>query len=160
MKKTIRLTESDLHRIVKESLNMAINEVKPENEPMTDDNQYDLLHGGYPRHSFQQYKEEASETFDKWIHELEEVYALFLTTWPRGVTSPIKAAKQFGYTKSYKRLLLAQQHVEKTLSLLKAVKQDMCGEYVNKDYSQKETNNGSSYGYEGSGFSSNGIGYN
>ena len=159
MKQTIRLNEADLHRIVRESVNRLMNEVKAENEPMTDDNQYDLLHGGYPRHTFQQYREEASETFDKWIYELNDVYTYFLNTWSHGVLDPITAAKQFGYTKSYKRLLEAKKHVEKALDLLKATKQDMCAEYVNKDYKKRERNYGGSNGYEGIGFSSNGIGY-
>ena len=153
MKQTIRLNEADLHRIVRESVNRLMNEVKAENEPMTDDNQYDLLHGGYPRHTFQQYREEASETFDKCIYELNDVYTYFL------VDDPITVAKQFGYTKSYKRLLVAKKHVEKALDLLKATKQDICAEYVNKDYKKRERNYGGSNGYEGNGFSSNGIGY-
>lgn len=134
-KKQIRLTESDLKQIVNESVKRVLmNEVKSENEPMTDDNQYDLLHGRYPRHTFQQYREEASETFDKWIYELNDVYTYFLNTWPNGVTNPISAANKFGYTKSYKRLLEAKKHVERALDLLKATKQDMCAEYVDKDY--------------------------
>lgn len=160
MKQTIRLTESELKNMITESVKRVLmNEVKAENEPMTVDNRYDLLHGGYPRHTFQQYREEASETFDKWIYELNDVYTYFLITWPHGVLDPITAAKQFGYTKSYKRLLEAKKHVEKALDLLKATKQDMCAEYVNKDYKKRERNYGGSNGYEGSGFSSNGIGY-
>lgn len=155
-KRTDRLTESDLHNIIKESVEKVLNEVKAENEPMTNDNMFDILHGGYPRHDFQQYREENSELFDKWINKLTEVYLGFDDCWLYGSMKPIKIAKSFGYTKSYKRLLIAKENVEKAIKLLKAAKQDMFAEYVNKDYNKK-TPNYSRYGYEGSGFGTDGI---
>lgn len=45
MKKTIRLTESDLHRIVMESVKQAINEIGD-----TDEGQYDLGRAAARRH--------------------------------------------------------------------------------------------------------------
>ena len=134
--KRYRLTENRLRGMIREAVKGMLSEVKPQNEPVTDDNRYDIIKGGYPRHVFQQYRDENSKIFDQWISELGSAYYRFVDGMRFHQENPINTAKTFGYSKSYKRLILAKQHVRKALDLLQAAKQDMMAEYVGKDYEQ------------------------
>lgn len=97
-KKLIKLTESDLHNIIKESVNRMLSEKR---------NDYDDL-----------MKRETRKTFNTIAEHAKMLVALLngLNTDNcqngGGGISP-DFAKQFGYTKSYKRLSKALTYAEK-----------------------------------------------
>ena len=141
MKRRIRLTEGDLHRIVKESVNRMLSEKRTDYD--------DLM------------KQETLKTFNTIAEHAKMLVALLNglhtdTCQNGGEGISPGFAKHFGYTKSYKRLSKALTYAEKARDLILAAKQDMQGEYG--DERKFKIPNIGNHG-EGSGFSSNGIGY-
>jgi hypothetical protein len=114
-KKQIRLTESDLKQIVKESVNRVLQEKRHPNDDYF-------------------VKDQLKAPFDKLEDAAMELSYLLrgggrsMGTYGENVA---EYAKKMGYTKSFKRLSNALTYVEKAKELISAAKQDMLGEYGN-----------------------------
>ena len=109
-KKLIRLTEQDLHKIVKESIDNIIVEFRT-----TYDNTM---------------KKEMTKAFLKLEDYTKHLVGL-LTGYqmPTNGMSLSEYAKRLGYTKSSKRFINALKYVEAAQKLIMAAKQDMLGDY-------------------------------
>ena len=106
-KKQVRLTESDLKQIVKESVNKILSEVTRTT--------YD-----------EKMKQDLSQPFERLENAIKDVLGM-LTGWnmnTQGKNLP-DYAKMLGYTKSRKRFIIAIKHMKEVQRLINAAKQDM-----------------------------------
>ena len=138
-KKLIRLTESDIHRIVKESVNRVLQEKRHPNDDYF-------------------VKDQLKAPFDKLEDAAMELSYLLrgggrsMGTYGENVA---EYAKKMGYTKWFKRLSNALTYVEKAKELISAAKQDMLGEYGNIEEPKYQPHDhlpyegGQDYGYGG-----------
>lgn len=133
-KQVIKLTEGDLHRMVKESVNEMLSEKRK---------YIDYYNNNMER--------EIRPDFDAMVKDVSSLIIRLDRIRDK--------SKDFGYTKSYKRLSNALTYAEKAADLIDAAKQDMLGEYHDKSQFEKPINMRDYMGNEGSGFSSDGMGY-
>lgn len=153
-KQLIHLTESDLHRVIKESVNKIINEVKDIHQPSTEDNQFDIMPSGMYRGSYDSFRKNAREDWRYVISTLQQILSMFdrnsnasHSLGELGYTAA-QTAKTYGGVKSYKRVLNAQKYLQKAVDLLLAAEQDVFATYVDRANGKEYSNSGDSYAGE------------
>lgn len=136
-KQVIRINENQLRQIVKESVNKIVNEIKQlHQEP---DNYNPFATGNERKQQMASIYRKDEKSIKQWNDMLNNLYkAIDCIDDTQGNyygNGAIDIANKYGGQKSYKRVLLAKDYLQKAAKLISAARQDIfvLGKY-NEDY--------------------------